>query len=77
MRKNLQITRSNKRTCPFCVSKTDVVWEDLETVMRHITERGKILPRSKDGLCATHQRQLTQAVKWNRHLALLPFSKRL
>ena len=35
---------------------------------------GKILPRRMTGTCAHHQRQLTEAIKRARQIALLPFT---
>ena len=40
---------------------------------RFISERSKILPRRTTGTCAMHQRQLTEAIKRARQIALLPF----
>ena len=37
-------------------------------------ERAKILPRRISGTCAKHQRQLMQAIKRARMIALLPFA---
>ena len=33
-----------------------------------------ILPRRMTGTCAAHQRQLTEAIKRARHIALLPYT---
>ncbi len=41
--------------------------------MQFVTERGKIIPRRITGVSAYHQRQLAQAIKRARHMALLPF----
>lgn len=41
---------------------------------RSLTDRGKIKSRRQTGTCARHQRQLAQAIKRARHLALLPFT---
>lgn len=48
-------------------------YKDFELIGRFITDRGKIVSRSRSGVCAKHQRKLTKAVKRARHLALLPF----
>ena len=42
--------------------------------MKYTSERGKILPRRMTGTCAAHQRQLTEAIKRARHIALLPYT---
>jgi small subunit ribosomal protein S18 len=41
-----------------------------------MTERGKILSRKMTGTCAVHQRELTEAIKRARTIALLPFMER-
>jgi small subunit ribosomal protein S18 len=64
-----------RKFCKFCESKVDVIdYKDLRTLQNYIPERGKILPRRVSGTCAKHQRQLGQAIKRARMLALLPFT---
>ena len=48
-------------------------YKDIDLLKKFITERGKILPRLLTGLTAQQQRDLTNAVKRARILALLPF----
>jgi small subunit ribosomal protein S18 len=48
-------------------------YKDVELLRKFITERGKILPRRITGLTAKQQRDLTEAIKRARILALLPF----
>ncbi|MEW5783602.1 MAG: 30S ribosomal protein S18 [Bacillota bacterium] len=67
--------KPKKKICSFCVDKVESVdYKQYEKLKRFITERGKILPRRISGNCAGHQRQLTQAVKRARIMALLPFT---
>ncbi|KAB2951828.1 30S ribosomal protein S18 [Heliorestis acidaminivorans] len=67
--------RPRRRICFFCVDKIDNVdYKEVGKLRKYITERGKILPRRVSGCCAKHQRQLTQAIKRSRHVALLPFT---
>ncbi|MGN0989482.1 MAG: 30S ribosomal protein S18, partial [Eubacteriales bacterium] len=40
---------------------------------KFISERGKILPRRVTSTCAMHQRELTEAIKRARQIALLPY----
>ena len=40
---------------------------------KFISERSKILPRRTTGTCAMHQRELTEAIKRARQIALLPY----
>ena len=67
--------RSKKRKrCPFTTAGIrEIDFKDIETLSQFITERGKILPRRITGVSAWHQRELAQAIKRARHMALLPF----
>jgi len=51
-------------------------YKDVDLLRKFITERGKILPRRITGLTAKQQRDLTEAIKQARILALLPFINR-
>lgn len=66
--------RTKKKVCVFCVDKVDYIdYKDTAKLRRFISERAKIVPRRISGNCAKHQRQLTEAIKRARHIALLPF----
>ena len=66
---------SRRRACRFCTDKEIVIdYKDSKTLKNFVSERGKIVPRRIYGTCAKHQRQLTEAVKRARQLALLPYS---
>lgn len=67
--------RSRKRKqCPFTAAGIrEIDYKDIETLMKFITDRGKIMPRRITGVSAFHQRKLTAAIKRARHVALLPF----
>ena len=67
-------TRKRRKVCQFCVDKCSYVdYKDTVRLKRYLSERGKILPRRATGTCAMHQRQLTEAVKRSRQVALLPY----
>jgi len=58
-----------------CYCKESVVdYKDASGIRRFITDRGRIEPGKKSGNCAKCQRNLTNAIKRARHLALLPFA---
>ena len=64
-----------KRFCKFCADKIDYIdYKDSRLLGPFIPERGKILPRRISGVCALHQRKLSEALKRARHLALIPFT---
>lgn len=74
-RNNPRGRRSRRKVCAFCVDKIDYIdYKDLARIRKNMSERGKILPRRVTGTCARHQRQLTQAIKRARHIALLPYT---
>jgi|WetSurSiteA1Bulk_404760.scaffolds.fasta_scaffold00907_10 small subunit ribosomal protein S18 len=60
--------------CPFCKEDRTPDYKDYETLRKYITERAKILPKTRTGLCAKHQRRVAIEVKRARHLGLLPFT---
>ncbi len=64
-----------KKVCKFCVEKIDAIsYRDVRLLQGFVAERGKITPRRLTGVCTTHQRQLSQAIKQSRNIALLPFA---
>lgn len=65
---------SRKKVCIFCVDKIDSVdYKDVAKLRKYITEKGKIVPRRMSGVCAKHQRIVTEAIKRAREMALLPY----
>ena len=66
--------RKRRKVCAFCVDKVEQIdYKDAAKLKRYLSERSKILPRRTTGTCAMHQRQLTDAIKRARHVALLPY----
>ena len=59
--------------CYFCVEKKEPWYSQAEVLRRYLTERGKIIGRTRNGLCSKHQDRLSLSIKHARHLALLPF----
>ena len=65
---------SRRKVCVFCQEKvTYIDYKDVNRLKKFITEGGKILPRRMSGVCAMHQRELSNAIKKARIVALLPF----
>ena len=64
-----------KKVCKFCTEKIDAIpYRDVRLLQGFVAERGKIVPRRLTGVCTTHQRKLTRAIKQARNIALLPFA---
>ena len=61
--------RKRRKVCTFCVDKVEHIdYKDAVKLRRFLSE-----PRRTTGTCAMHQRQLTEAIKRARQIALLPF----
>lgn len=67
-----------KKVCRFCVEKIDDInYKEVRMLNSFVSERGKITPRRITGVCAPHQRRLSEAIKQARNIALLPFASAL
>ena len=63
-----------RKFCRFCADKDLPLDYKRPDILRdYITERGKIIARRITGTCAKHQRELAEAIKRARVMALLPF----
>jgi small subunit ribosomal protein S18 len=63
-----QQTRKVKR-----VLEGYVDYKDSKQLQKFLTDQGKIIPRRITGLTAKQHRELVQAIKRARQLAILPF----
>ncbi len=64
-----------KKVCRFCADHNlKVDYKEASQLKLFVTERSKIIPRRISGNCAKHQRDVAQAIKRARLLALLPFT---
>ena len=64
------------KDCAFCKEAKLPYFGEIDMLQRFLTERGKIVARSRSGICAMHQRDLAKQIKYARHLSLLPFTAR-
>ena len=52
-----------KKVCQFCVDKaTEIDYKDVAKLRKYITEKGKMMPRRMTGVCAKHQRFLSDGM---------------
>jgi small subunit ribosomal protein S18 len=64
-----------RKTCPFSGPKAPKIdYKDVKLLGRFISERGKIVPSRITAVSAKKQRELAQAIKRARFLALLPYA---
>jgi len=69
---------TNTKQCFFSQNNIEQIdYKDVDALKKFINPHGRILARKKTGLCAKHQRQLSQAIKRARFLGLLPFTTRV
>jgi small subunit ribosomal protein S18 len=68
---------ARRKVCRFCAEKVrDIDYKQIQILRTFTTDTGKILSARITGNCASHQRQLTRAIKRARNLALLPYVSR-
>jgi small subunit ribosomal protein S18 len=65
---------TKQKQCFFCRNQRDEIdYKDTKTLERYLSSFAKIVPRKRSGVCASHQRRLSLAIKRARLVALLPF----
>ena len=70
---NPKFRKIRKKVCSMCTNKELVLdYKNYDQMKKFVNEKGKILPRRATGACAKHQREITQAVKRARAIAILP-----
>ena len=63
-----------RKSCPFSGPNSPKIdYKDTKLLSRFISERGKIVPSRITAVSAKKQRELSQAIKRARYLALLPY----
>ena len=73
---NPKFRKARKKVCALCANKDLVLdYKNADQLKKFVNEKGKILPRRATGACAKHQRDITQAVKRARHIAVLPYTQ--
>jgi small subunit ribosomal protein S18 len=69
--------KQKRKICIFCKEHIEFVdYKDTALLRKFVSDRGKLRSRRLSGNCSQHQRDVAQAVKNARELALLPYSSR-
>lgn len=78
MRRKKQIKKERPvpLNCRFCNENDAPTYKKWEILANFLNDRSKILPKTKTGLCAMHQRKVAREIKRARYLALMPFIAR-
>ncbi len=67
--------KKNKE-CYFCANNLDVDYKDTRSLRKFVNFYVKILPGKRTGVCAWHQRKLSESIKRARIMALLAHTHR-
>jgi len=72
--RNNQKRVEKKRTNPFGNTSVKTIdYLDGKSLLKFTNSQGKILPKRINKTTAYQQRQVAKAIKYARHLALIPF----
>lgn len=70
-------TKVRPKNCFFCVNNVkEIDYKDINTLRRFISSYAKIVPPKRSGVCSSHQRRLSRAIKRARIMSLLPFTNK-
>ena len=63
-----------RKTCPFSgPDAIEIDYKDVKLLQKFTTERGKIMPSRITAVSQKKQRELAQAIKRARFIALMPY----
>ena len=64
-----------RKFCRFTAEgATEIDYKDLDPLKGYVSESGKIVPSRITGTKARYQRELSEAIKRARYIALLPYT---
>ncbi|MBI2064321.1 MAG: 30S ribosomal protein S18 [Candidatus Yanofskybacteria bacterium] len=62
--------------CDICQEKVNTIdYKEVKLLRKFVSGQFKIIPAKRNHLCPKHQRQITQAVKNARYMALMPYTR--
>ncbi|MCY4035603.1 MAG: 30S ribosomal protein S18 [Hyphomicrobiales bacterium] len=63
-----------RKSCPFSSTQAPKIdYKDVKLLQKFLSERGKIIPSRISAVSGKKQRELSNAIKRARFLALLPY----
>jgi len=72
-----QTQQKKKKQCYFCANNNvHIDYKDVKNLRRYLSSFAKIVARKRSGVCMKHQRELSNAIKRARVMALIPFTQR-
>ena len=77
MKENL-LFEQRKKICPFSNKDSPKIdYKDLKLLSRYITEKGKMIPTRVTSVSRRKQKELSQAIKRARFLALMSYTHKI
>lgn len=65
------------KQCFFCSQNLkEIDYKDVDMIRKFVSSQAKIIDPMHTGICAKHQRKLSEAIKRARFMGLLPFVRR-
>ncbi|MDD2935195.1 MAG: 30S ribosomal protein S18 [Candidatus Pacebacteria bacterium] len=62
------------KQCHFSKNNINYIdYKEVDSLRKFINPHGRMVARKRSGLCAKHQKQLTEAIKRARFMGLLPY----
>ena len=71
------MAKYRRKVCSYCKEKIKPDYKEVSLLRKFTTEKGKIIPRAKNGLCAKHGRLLSTAIKRARYMALMQYTAKV
>lgn len=72
--RRMEMRRGKPKPCLFCKENIEFIdWKETALLRKYMSDRGKIRGRRVNGNCPRHQRELANAIKNAREMALLPY----
>ena len=77
MKENL-LFEQRKKICPFSNKDSPKIdYKDLKLLSRYVTEKGKIMPSRVTNVSRRRQKELSQAIKRARYIALMSYTHKI
>lgn len=62
-------------TCPLDDLYNQINYKNVQLIKKFVSTRGRIMPRSKTGVCPKCQRRLATEIKRARYIGFMPFTQ--
>ena len=78
MKDNFLVNNNRKRRCPLSQKNSPKIdYKNLKLLSRYVSEKGKIIPRRITNVSSMKQKELSQAIKRARFIAIMSPVKKI